>query len=151
MTSKTEYIDDPYHLTRFLDAQEDIYEQALYELKCGQKKTHWMWFIFPQVDGLGRSPTAIRYAIKSRQEAEAYLAHPVLRMRLDECAQTILDLDGYSAFQIFDVPDDGKLRSSMTLFASVCSNNSIYHQVLNKYFDGYLDENTLKLLEENYG
>ena len=149
MTTKTEKIDDPYHLTRFVDAQENIYRQVLDELKHGQKRTHWMWFIFPQIDGLGRSPTAMRYAIKSKDEAEAYLNHSILGSMLLESVSALLDLNGSTALQIFGMPDTEKLRSSMTLFAGVSPEDSPYHQILNKYFDGYHDENTLKLIKDD--
>ena len=110
---------DPFDLQRFVDAQHGVYESALREITQGQKRTHWMWFIFPQIDGLGSSPAARHYAIKSREEAEAYLRHPVLGPRLAECAEATLAVDSRTAREMFGSPDDLKLRSSATLFASM--------------------------------
>jgi uncharacterized protein (DUF1810 family) len=138
--------DDPFDLARFVRAQADIYASALAELRAGRKRSHWMWFVFPQIDGLGRSATARRYAIKSRAEALQYLLHPVLGPRLKECASAILGIQGRTASEIFGAPDDLKLRSSATLFASVAEPNSVFVQVLDKYFGGKRDEATLALL-----
>lgn len=135
-----------YDLQRFNDAQESIYAQALNELKAGQKQTHWMWFIFPQVAGLGNSPMAIRYAINSREEAQAYLDHPLLGSRLRECAAALLDVQGKTANQIMGFPDDLKLKSSMTLFATLPTTAPVFRQVLERYFRGEQDEKTLQLL-----
>ncbi|WP_232325225.1 DUF1810 domain-containing protein [Microbulbifer agarilyticus] len=118
-------------------------------MRAGNKRTHWMWFIFPQIDGLGRSSTARHYAIKSLAEAKAYLAHPVLGTRLRECCDALLAVKGRSAHQIFGSPDDMKLQSSMTLFASADGQNSQFNQVLIRYFSGELDSATLKLLDQN--
>jgi len=111
--------DDPHDLHRFVDAQESVIDQVKEELRNGQKETHWMWFVFPQAEGLGSSTTAQKYAISSRTEAEAYLTHPVLGSRLRECTELVLSIEGRTATQIFGSPDDLKFRSSMTLFDAV--------------------------------
>lgn len=140
--------EDPFDLSRFKNAQERIYASVLTELRSGQKSSHWMWFIFPQVAGLGRSSTAQHYAIKSIAEAQAYLEDPVLGARLLECAEILEGLAGRSASAIFGYPDDLKLRSSLTLFASVAEDpHSVFVRVLEKYFEGEPDERTLELLE----
>jgi uncharacterized protein (DUF1810 family) len=136
--------DDPFDLGRFVAAQDDTYSQALAELRSGRKRSHWMWFVFPQVDGLGFSAATKRYAIKSGAEARAYLAHPVLGARLRECAEAVLAIEGRTAFQVFGSPDNMKLRSSMTLFAVVA--DSVFEAVLAKYFEGERDAATLELL-----
>jgi uncharacterized protein (DUF1810 family) len=141
--------DDPYNLSRFQIAQDAIYAQALAELSSGQKRTHWMWFIFPQIDGLGYSSTARHYGIKSAEEARHYLNHPVLGRRLVECAETVLALTGRSGSEIFGYPDDLKLRSSMTLFAHVSEPGSVFVRVIDKYFGGIPDAKTLALLEQH--
>jgi uncharacterized protein (DUF1810 family) len=123
-------------LDRFVSAQAGVYAGALAELKAGRKRTHWMWFIFPQIAGLGFSPAAQRYAIASLDEARAYLAHPVLGPRLRECAQTLLAVDGMSAREILGYPDDLKLRSSMTLFARAADDPDVFEAVLDRYYDG---------------
>ena len=110
-------MDDPYDLRRFVDAQRAVYETVYRELCQGRKQSHWMWFIFPQIQGLGHSATAQKFAISSREEAEAYLAHPILGPRLRECTRIVADLEGKSVEDIFGYPDDMKFRSSMTLFA----------------------------------
>ena len=145
-TSNTINSNDPFSLSRFTSAQEGIYDNVLAELKSGQKRSHWMWYIFPQLDGLGRSATARRYAIKSIEEALAYLNHPVLGSRLLECANTILALEGKTVSEIFGYPDDRKLKSSMTLFSEVAT-NSVFVRVLDKYFQGERDDRTLQLLK----
>lgn len=137
---------DPYDLGRFVEAQVDDYEQALAEIRSGQKQSHWMWYIFPQFDGLGFSPTSRRYSIKSAAEAEAYLAHPLLGPRLVECARAALGVDGRSAREIFGSPDDMKLRSCATLFASVSPAGSVFAQLLDRYFPEGPDGKTLRLL-----
>jgi uncharacterized protein (DUF1810 family) len=140
--------DDPYNLTRFTSAQERIYDAVLAELRSGQKRSHWIWFIFPQLEGLGHSPTARHYAIKSIGEAREYLEHPLLGARLLECAEAVMAVEGRSVSAIFGYPDDLKLKSSMTLFASVTQNpHSVFLRVLEKYFHGEQDERTLQLLE----
>jgi len=140
--------DDPFNLNRFINSQQDIYESVLAELKNGRKRTHWMWFIFPQLDGLGSSPTAKDYAIKSLEEAHHYLKHPILGKRLLECSEAILTIEGRSISDIFGYPDDLKLKSSMTLFACVAEPDSVFDRILDKYFDGEPDALTLQLLEK---
>jgi uncharacterized protein (DUF1810 family) len=137
---------DPYDLTRFVQAQEHDYEQAMSEIRSGQKRSHWMWYIFPQFHGLGSSATARHYAIKSLAEAEAYLRHAVLGPRLLESARAAVALDGRSASEVFGSPDDMKLRSCATLFASVSPAGSVFEQLLDKYFGGARDEKTIRLL-----
>ncbi len=138
--------DHPFDLNRFLDAQHESYAIALEEIRAGRKQSHWMWFIFPQIDGLGSSPTARHYAIKGRAEAEAYLRHPVLGARLLECAEAVLAISGRSVREIFGSPDDLKLRSSATLFAAVAPKRSVFERVLDRYFNGQHDQRTLDLL-----
>jgi uncharacterized protein (DUF1810 family) len=138
--------DDPFDLQRFLDAQRDDYDRALAEVRAGRKTTHWMWYVFPQFDGLAFSEMSRRYAIKSRAEAEAYLAHPVLGARLRECMEAALSVEGKSALEIFGSPDDMKLRSCATLFAVVSPPGSVFERVLEKYYGGGRDTKTLKLL-----
>lgn len=133
-------------LDRFVGAQLETYDRALAEIRAGRKRTHWMWFIFPQIAGLGSSPTAQHYAIRSGAEAEAYLGHPVLGARLIECAEAVMALEGCSAAEVFGLPDDRKLRSSATLFAEVSPTGSVFERLLDKYFDGQRDEKTLQLL-----
>ena len=123
-------------LDRFVTAQAGVYEQALAELTAGRKRTHWMWFVFPQITGLGSSPTAQRYAIASLDEARAYLAHPVLGPRLRECARALLGVEGRSARDILGHPDDLKLRSSMTLFARAADDPDLFQAVLDRDYDG---------------
>src|SRR5688572_10513048 len=119
--------DDPHDLNRFVRSQYAMYDRALAEIRGGEKRSHWMWYIFPQFDGLGSSPTARAFAIKSVDEARAYLAHPVLGPRLVSCAEAALGVEGRSASQIFGSPDDMKLRSSATLFAAVSPAGSVFH------------------------
>ena len=138
---------DPYDLSRFVQAQDrGSYEQALSEIRSGCKTSHWMWYVFPQLDGLGFSPTSRRYSIKSLAEAEAYLKHPILGPRLVECCEALLLREGRSASDIFGYPDDMKLRSCATLFALVSPAGSVFHRVLDKYFQGARDVKTLGLL-----
>ena len=132
-------------LSRFLKAQEQDYEQALREIRSGRKRSHWMWYIFPQIQGLGFSPTAQYYAIRDLQEARDYLAHPVLDARLKEISSALLDLNGLSASEIFGYPDDLKLRSSMTLFRMADLNEPVFLEVLEKYYDGKPDARTVEL------
>jgi uncharacterized protein (DUF1810 family) len=136
----------PYDLERFVDAQKGVYEHALAEIRAGAKRSHWMWFIFPQLEGLGFSPTSRKYAIHDPEEARAYLAHPVLGPRLTECVEATLALPGNSAATVFGSPDDWKLRSSATLFALVSPPRSVFHRLLDKYFAGRQDPKTLQLL-----
>ena len=140
-------MDDPHDLKRFVDAQRDVYAQALSEIVAGGKRTHWMWYVFPQVDGLGSSPNAKRYAIRSKAEALAYVGHPVLGPRLLEIAQAALAVSGRTAHEIFGSPDDAKLRSCATLFAAVLPASPVFDQLLVKYFAGVRDERTIHLLE----
>ena len=139
--------EDSFRLQRFVDAQAGVYEQALAEIRDGRKRSHWMWFIFPQFDGLGSSATSKHFAIRSRAEAEAYLAHSVLGPRLVESALALLDLDGLSAEQVFGDIDALKLRSSATLFAAVSGDGSPFHRLLGRYFSGVQDDRTLQLLK----
>lgn len=132
-------------LSRFLKAQEQDYGQALREIRSGRKRSHWMWYIFPQIQGLGFSPTAQYYAIRDLQEARDYLAHPVLGARLKEISSALLDLNGLSASEIFGYPDDLKLRSSMTLFRMADLNEPVFLEVLEKYYDGKPDARTVEL------
>jgi len=146
MLTKMSDGEDPYNLARFLSAQENDYDQALAEIRAGRKRSHWMWYIFPQLDGLGWSATSKFYAIKNADEARAYLNHPVLGQRLLECAQAVLSVNGRTATEIFGSPDDLKLRSSATLFAEVSLAGSVFEQVIEKYFDSQLDDKTAQLL-----
>jgi len=136
-----------YDLDRFVFAQADLYSQALAELRAGRKQSHWMWFVFPQIAGLGRSPTAMFYAIASAAEARAYLAHPLLGARLVECIQAILAHRHRSAEAIFSPVDAMKLRSSMTLFEAVAGDPAPFAAVLDTFFDAGRDPATLKLLD----
>ena len=133
-------------LTRFITAQDPVYNDVLSELHKGQKRSHWMWFIFPQIDGLGHSSTAKRYAIKRAYEAREYLSHPIVGKRLLECAEAVKDIHDRSASQIFGYPDDMKFRSSLTLFASVAGEKSIFHGLITKYYAGKHDERTVEIL-----
>ena len=135
-------------LTRFLDAQNQMYLRALDEVKSGRKTSHWMWYIFPQIAGLGHSDTAKFYAIRDLQEATDYLNHPVLGKHLIEIATVLLGLEGKNATAIFSTPDDMKLRSSMTLFAQVQNADPVFKEVIVKYFGGSFDPLTLKLLQK---
>ena len=125
---------DHFNLQRFVNAQESIYDDVIAELRAGQKTSHWMWFIFPQIQGLGVSSTSREFAISSTEEAKAYLAHPVLGQRLTECCQLVLQVKGKSARQIFGSPDDMKFRSSMTLFANAAPDVEIFQSALSQYF-----------------
>jgi uncharacterized protein (DUF1810 family) len=138
---------DRYNLQRFLAAQAGDYECALRELQRGRKESHWIWYIFPQVAGLGRSSMAEMYAIQSRDEAVAYLNHPVLGSRLRQCCEALLVHRGKRVEDIMGYPDDLKLRSSMTLFAAVSGNDSIFHNVLEALYSGHQDEKTIAFLE----
>lgn len=137
---------DPFDLQRFVDAQGPVYDTVLGELNAGRKRSHWMWFVFPQLRGLGSSPTAVRFAISSIDEARAYLAHEVLGPRLRECAGLVARIDGRTAEQIFGWPDDMKLRSSMTLFARAADDNADFVAVLEKFYSGEEDPATLARL-----
>jgi uncharacterized protein (DUF1810 family) len=135
-----------HDLERFVSAQEGVMDGVRAELRRGRKASHWMWFVFPQVAGLGSSSTAQRYAISGLDEARAYLAHPVLGPRLVECAALAAAVERGSAQQVFGYPDDLKLRSSMTLFARAAPDEPVFGAVLDRYFDGEPDPRTLQLL-----
>ena len=139
-------MDDPYNLQRFIEAQEPVYAQVCAELRQGRKTGHWIWFIFPQIRGLGSSETAQYFAITGRQEATAYATHPVLGPRLRECAALVLQIDNKSVEQIFGYPDNLKFHSSMTLFARTTEDNQVFLDALKKYFSGALDPQTLARL-----
>ena len=139
--------DDPHDLERFVQAQAADFARALAELRAGEKRSHWMWYIFPQFAGLGQSAMSRRYSIKSAAEAKAYLDHPLLGPRLRECFAVLRQLPGRSAHQIFGSPDDLKLRSCATLFAHV-SDEKIFSEIIDKYFDGEDDDNTIRLLRQ---
>ena len=137
---------DKYDLQRFVTAQNPVIDQVRTELGSGRKTGHWMWFIFPQIKGLSLSETSRYFAISSREEAAAYLEHPILGRRLRECTELVSRIEGKSIDQIFDHPDDLKFRSSMTLFAKVAENDEIFLDTLKKYFGGELDTSTLARL-----
>ena len=141
--------DDPFKLARFVDAQARDYSTALAEVRAGRKLSHWMWYVFPQLAGLGSSPMAQRYAISSEAEGRAYLAHRVLGPRLVEISEAAVSVPGRSATEIFGSPDDLKLRSSATLFAAVSADGSAFHHVLQRFFAGQPDPRTAKLLSGN--
>lgn len=137
---------DPYNLDRFVTAQAALYDDVVAELRAGRKRSHWMWFVFPQLAGLGRSATARHYAIGSLDEAAAYLAHPLLGARLRECCALAAAIDGRSAHQIFGDPDDLKFHSSLTLFARAAPAEPLFLRCLDKYFGGAPDAATVSLL-----
>lgn len=137
---------DPYNLERFVLAQARVIDHVLSELKAGYKQSHWMWFIFPQIQGLGRSSISVEYAIAGREEANAYLHHSILGPRLKECTRLILATEGRLANEIFGSPDDMKFRSSMTLFAQVSPDDDVFQRALEKYFNGIPDRLTLDRL-----
>ena len=137
-------MNDPYDLERFVRAQKDAYELALSEIVAGRKRSHWMWYIFPQIEGLGSSAMSRRYAIKSQAEARAYLDHALLGPRLLACVEALLNLEGRSVEQVFGFPDDRKLRSCATLFATVSPSGSVFHRLLEQYFHGEHDAATLR-------
>lgn len=140
------FSDNP--LNRFIKAQQNTYAHVLKELRNGKKTTHWMWFIFPQIEGLGYSPTAKFYSIKTIEEAKEYLAHPVLGKRLLECANILLNINSKSADEIFGYPDNLKLKSCLTLFNFVAPEQKVFADVLEKYFAGTKDEKTLSILQK---
>ena len=143
-------MNDPYDLQRFVDAQDGVFEQACDELREGHKSSHWMWFVFPQLRDLGRSAMAIKFGIASREEARAYLAHPLLGPRLKECTQLATRIDGRSAHEVFGSPDDLKFRSCMTLFQCAAPDDAIFGDALQKYFAGVADARTLELLRQRW-
>jgi uncharacterized protein (DUF1810 family) len=138
---------DPFDLERFVTAQEPVYRDVIAELRDGRKRSHWMWFVFPQLRGLGGSAVAARYGISSLEEADAYLRHPVLGPRLRECTQLVNGVQGRSVGEIFGSPDDLKLCSSMTLFARAADDNADFVALLDKFYDGRYDERTLERLQ----
>jgi uncharacterized protein (DUF1810 family) len=140
-------LNDPHDLERFVEAQSRVYDTVRAELRQGSKRSHWMWFIFPQIRGLGSSATAVHFAIASREEAAAYLKHPVLGPRLVECARLVLGAKGRTSEQIFGEIDSMKFRSSMTLFAEATLKETAFQEALEKYFDGETDTLTLEILE----
>jgi uncharacterized protein (DUF1810 family) len=140
---------DPYNLQRFVDAQGGVYKNVCAELRSGSKSSHWMWFIFPQIKGLGMSATSKWFAISSLKEAEAYLQHPILGPRLRECTQLVILVDGRSILEIFDSPDHLRFRSCMTLFAHATLENHAFLDALRKYSGGEFDPATLRLLRFN--
>jgi uncharacterized protein (DUF1810 family) len=139
-------MDDIHDLQRFVAAQEPVFAQVCRELAAGEKRSHWMWFVFPQIAGLGHSPTARRFAIASQDEARAYLAHPLLGPRLRQCVTLVNAVEGRSAHDIFGSPDDVKFRSSMTLFAAAASDREIFLAALQKYYGGAPDPLTMARL-----
>ena len=144
--NRPEQYADRFHLARFVRAQEPVYRRVLSELQAGEKMSHWMWFIFPQIRGLGRSPVSIEFAISGREEALAYLQHPVLGPRLKESTQLVLLVENRSALEIFGSPDDIKFRSCMTLFSKISTEDDIFERALQKYFNGVPDKLTLDRL-----
>ena len=139
-------MDDAFDLQRFVDAQDRVYDRVLAELRAGAKRSHWIWFIFPQLTQLGSSSTAKAFGIRSVAEAQAYLAHPVLGTRLRECAQLVMAIEGRCADDIFGSPDNLKVRSSMTLFAHASDDNADFVAVLDKFYGGEQDARTVELL-----
>ena len=146
MSSSNQPPDDPFRLRRFIDAQRPVYDAVVAELRDGRKRSHWMWFVFPQIAGLGRSEMSERFAISSLDEARAYLAHPVLGPRLRECATLVAAVEGRSIAEIFGAPDDRKFRSSMTLFARAAPQEPVFAECLRRYFAGEPDPETLDRL-----
>ena len=130
----------------FVQAHEDMYEQALAELKNGSKESHWMWFVFPQIAGLGNSEMARKYAIPNLADAKAYLSHDLLGSRLRECTEAVLAVEGRTAHEILGSPDDMKLKSCMTLFEVADGPGSVFSSILEKYFEGQRDERSLTIL-----
>lgn len=139
---------DRYDLQRFVDAQKTHYPAALKEVRAGHKRSHWMWYIFPQIKGLGFSETSLFYAISGILEAEAYLNHPVLGSRLKEISSVLLQLKSSDPQEIFGSPDDAKLKSSMTLFSSLENSDPVFEQVLDKFFKGQKDQQTIRILHD---
>jgi uncharacterized protein (DUF1810 family) len=139
-------MDDRFNLQRFLDAQAPVYERVEAELRVGEKRSHWMWFIFPQIRGLGGSATSRHFAIASQEEAAAYLAHPMLGARLRDCTRLVNAVPGRTAYQIFGNPDCMKFQSCMTLFAAVAPEEAVFQEALAKYYDGEPDQATLARL-----
>jgi uncharacterized protein (DUF1810 family) len=147
MTQKT-HMDDPYNLGRFVDAQERVFGQVCSELRSGSKRSHWMWFIFPQIKGLGHSAISVEYSISSLEEAKAYLNNPILGPRLRECTRLVNQIEGRSIEDIFGYPDDMKFHSSITLFAHAAPENQVFRDALQRYFKGEFDPLTLDRLRK---
>jgi uncharacterized protein (DUF1810 family) len=143
----THGVSDVHRLQRFVDAQSEVFEEVLSELRAGRKTSHWIWFIFPQIKGLGHSATAREFAILSREEGAAYAAHPILGPRLRECTRLVNAIGGKGIRQILGTPDDLKFRSSMTLFAQACPDDPIFTDAINKYYGGEFDALTLGFLK----
>jgi uncharacterized protein (DUF1810 family) len=139
-------MNDKFDLNRFVEAQKEAYEIALKEIKNGEKRSHWMWFIFPQFEGLGKSATSKKYSIKSKEEAQEYLKNKLLSKRLIEITKSLLEIEGKSAYEVLGNPDDAKLKSSMTLFHLVQSDTDIFKRVLDKFFDGKMSRKTSELI-----
>ncbi|MFA0812409.1 DUF1810 domain-containing protein [Microbulbifer epialgicus] len=139
---------EKFNLARFVEAQRNSYETALAELQRGKKRSHWMWYIFPQIVGLGHSAMAQQYGVKTLGEAKAYLDHPQLGKRLKECCDTLLEIQDRTAHQVFGSPDDMKLKSCMTLFALASGSGNIFEKVLQKYYQGQKDPRTLEILQK---
>ncbi|MET1055521.1 MAG: DUF1810 domain-containing protein [Pedobacter sp.] len=137
-----------YNLGRFIDAQNSDYETALSEIRSGRKRSHWMWYIFPQILGLGSTETSRFYAIKDLEEAQLYLQHPILGKRIVKISEELVELESNDANKIFGSPDDLKLKSSMTLFASVTDTNPVFEAVLEKFFKGVKDQKTLQIIKK---
>jgi len=138
---------DVYNLQRFVDAQRPVYDRVLLELAAGRKQSHWMWYIFPQIHGLGGSAMSRKYAISTPDEARAYADHPLLGPRLRECTQHVLDVEGRTADQIFGYPDVMKFRSCMTLFSQACPEGRLFERAIEKYYSGAADQATLDILK----
>jgi uncharacterized protein (DUF1810 family) len=147
MTDSTFSSNDQFDLQRFIDAQTPVFEQVISELRRGFKRTHWIWFIFPQIAGLGHSQMAKKFSLSSLAEAQAYIKHPLLGPRLRECTRLVNQVEGRSIQQIFGYPDDLKFRSSMTLFAQATPDNALFQEALQKYFNGELDSQTVERLQ----
>jgi len=139
-------VSDPYKLSRFIKAQDRVYSDVIEELRRGRKTGHWIWYVFPQIKGLGRSGRSRYYSISSIAEAAAYMAHPVLGRRLLKCTKLVLEVEGKTAEQIFGVLDAMKFRSSMTLFSAVKNGNEVFQCAIDKYFDGVANDKTVRLL-----
>ncbi|RJX74894.1 DUF1810 domain-containing protein [Pseudomonas sp. LS-2] len=140
-------MNDSFDLSRFVEAQRPVISRVMDELRSGRKTSHWMWFVFPQLKGLGRSEIAMRFGIAGMEEARAYLAHPLLGPRLDECVQTLLEHANLSAFEIFGSPDDLKLHSCLTLFNEVHSEAALFQRALDQFFEAAPDDTTIQLLQ----
>ena len=141
-------MNDPFNLERFVQAQDPVFNEVCSQLRRGKKTGHWMWFVFPQIKGLGPSETTRFYAISSRAEAQAYLSHPVLGSRLRECTRHVIEIEGRSIAEIFGYPDNLKFMSSMTLFAHTAADNQLFLDAIKRYFGGQFDDRTVQLLRQ---